>query len=223
MKQRTRCRRAGSRLGLSVVVGLVLCAVLLTAVACAGEPGSSEPGMWKTSFDEAEGWNLSSDPVADVTVADGVLKVHVIAPAQIAWATSSSMWQDCRIAVNATQVAGPVDNEYGILLHMDDDRSFTAFSVSGDGYVRAAHYADGIWSILGSDWAPNEAINVGAATNHLEVVAQNAQLEFWVNDELVLKLDDPDVRSGPIGLYAGAFSEGGVEVTFDDLSVSDIP
>ena len=211
----------GSRIhfrpALLVAVALML---VLGAGGCAGEPASDS---WTTSFDDGEGWNLSSDAVADVGIVDGTLRVHVFSPGQLAWASSQSDWQDCHVEVSATQVSGPIDNEYGILMRMDDDRSFYAFSVSGDGYVRAARYADELWSLLSSDWTPSDAVNQGAATNRLEVIAVGSHFEFRVNDQTVLEVEDPDATSGPIGLYAGAFSEGDVVVAFDDLNVTRTP
>lgn len=204
--------------GLRLAVALAV--VLIGALACGKE---ASPAGWETTFDTDEGWNLSSDPVANVAVADGVLQVHIISPGQIAWAASNATWQDCVVSVKATQISGPADNEYGILLRMDGEGGFTAFSISGDGYARVARYEDGVWSVLGSDWTPTGAINEGVATNRLEVLARDTQLEFRVNDELVSQIEDPEVRQGPIGLYAGAFSEGDVVVAFDDLVVEPAP
>ena len=210
--------RAHCRLALLMAVVLVLGLVGLTG--CAGKRVSDS---WATSFDDDEGWNLSSDAVADVCIADGTLQVRVFSPGQLAWASSQSDWQDCHVEVSATQVSGPIDNEYGILMRMEDDQSFYAFSVSGDGYVRAARYVDGLWSLLGRDWTPSDAVNQGAVTNRLEVIAVGSHFEFRVNDQTVLEVEGPDAKGGPIGLYAGAFSEGDVVVAFDDLYVTQVP
>jgi len=209
---RTYCRPA-----------LLMVVVLMSVLGgggCAGEPASDG---WITSFDDGQGWNLSSDAVADVGIVDGSLQIHVFSPGQLAWASSQTDWQDCHVEVSATQVSGPIDNEYGILMRMDDDQSFYAFSVSGDGYVRAARYADELWSLLSSDWTRSDAVNQGEATNLLEVIAAGSHFEFRVNDQTVLEVEDPDAKGGPIGLYAGAFSEGDVVVAFDDLNVTLAP
>lgn len=212
-RSRAYCRPA-------LLMAVVLASVLAGLSGCAGEPTSDS---WTTSFDDGEGWNLSSDAVADVSLADGTLRVHIFSPGQLAWTSSQSDWQDCHVEVSAAQVSGPIDNEYGILMRMDDDQSFYAFSVSGDGYVRAAWYADGLWSLLGPDWTPSDAVNQGAATNRLEVIAAGTHFEFRVNDQMVLEVEDLDAKGGPIGLYAGAFSEGDVVVAFDDLNVTRAP
>lgn len=213
-----RSSRAYCRLDL--LISVVLALILAGLSGCAGE---LVPDIWDTSFDNGEGWVLSADAVADVSIADGTLQVHVFSPGQLAWASSVSNWKDCRVEVSATQVSGPNDNEYGILMGMDEDESFYAFSVSGDGYVRAAQYSDGLWSLLGPDWMPSAAVNQGAATNRLEVIAVGSRFEFRVNAQTVLEVDASDAKGGAIGLYAGAFSEGDVVVAFDDLSVTLAP
>jgi 3-keto-disaccharide hydrolase len=212
--------RFDSRLALLVTVALVCVVGSLSGCGGAGSPAQES---WITTFDDGAGWNLSSDAVADVSIVDGALQVHIFSPGQLAWTSSQSDWQDCHVEVSATQVSGPVDNEYGILMRMDDDESFYAFSVSGDGYVRAAQYDDGLWSLLSPDWTPSDAVNEGTATNRLEVIAVGPDFEFRVNDQIVLEVQVPDGKGGPIGLYAGAFSEGDVVIAFDDLNVTQAP
>ncbi len=199
-------------------------ALLATAVGCSS---IQESGPWEDAFDDGAGWHLSADAVADVNVADGELVVHVFAPGQIAWAMSERRWSDLRLKVEATHVSGPDDNEYGVLLRMSKTSSgsdaFYAFSISGDGYARIARYEGGTWTVLGSDWVPSPAIHQGEATNLLEVVAQGPAFEFIVNGQSVLETEDTVLKTGGIGVYAGAFAEGGVVVAFDNLQVTPLP
>ncbi|MGC9523668.1 MAG: family 16 glycoside hydrolase [Anaerolineae bacterium] len=193
--------------------------LLLLSVACT--PGQ-QGGPWEATFDDATGWRLNSDAVAEVTIEDGSLHIDVLQPGQVAWAATEMAWADLRLEVDATQVAGPHDNEYGVLLRMTGDERFYAFSISGDGYVRAARYAEGEWTVIGPDWAPSDAVNQGEATNHLEVVAEGPAFEFSVNGVSVLEVEDAALERGSVGLYAGAFGEGGVEVAFDDLRITPL-
>lgn len=213
-------------LGLQVGLRLCMLALILpwVAVGCAATP---ESGAWDEGFDDEVGWHLSADAVADVTVIEGALVVHVFEPGQVAWATSERRWGDVHLAVEATHVSGPHDNEYGVLIRMSQGSSgsdtFYAFSVSGDGYARIARYGGGAWTVLGSDWTPSPAIHQGEATNLLEVVAKGPTLEFLVNGQPVLQTEDTALKTGNIGVYAGAFAEGGVVVAFDNLQVNPLP
>jgi hypothetical protein len=169
---------------------------------------------------------VGSDAIADVSVAEGRLLIHVFEPGQVAWASTLREWGDVRLEVTATQVAGPMDNEYGVLLRMDGDQHFYAFSISGDGYARAARYDEGGWTLLGSDWTSSEAIHQGEASNLLVVVAQGDAFEFLVNDQSIIQVQADEgaaLESGNVGLYAGAFGTGDVVVAFDDLHITPLP
>ena len=96
------------------------------------------------------------------------------------------------------------------------------FSISGDGYARAAWYNSGTWNLLGSDWIPSDAIHQGAATNVLELEARGTTFVFSVNGTQVLQVEDAELAKGDIGLYAGAFNEADVVVDFDNLEVQPL-
>lgn len=199
------------------LMGLVLC--LVGTAACA----SHESAAWSEPFDTPGDWHLSADATANVAVQDGCLRVRVFEVGQVAWASAGRTYGDSRLTVEATQVSGPADNEYGVLVRMQDDQHFYAFSVSGDGYVRAARYNGASWIILGADWSPSDAVNQGEATNVLEVEVTGATFIFRVNDAQVLQIEDATYTKGDIGLYAGTFSEGDVVITFDNLEVQPLP
>ncbi len=199
--------------------GLVLCLILVGMAACAAR----ESAAWSEPFDAPGDWHLSADAAADVAVQDGSLRVHVFEVGQVAWASADRTYSDFRLTVEATQVSGPADNEYGILVRMQDDQHFYAFSISGDGYVRAARLNGASWIILGPDWAPSDAVHQGAATNVLEVEATGTTFIFRVNGVEVLQVEDATYAKGDTGLYAGTFSEGDVVITFDNLEVQPLP
>lgn len=196
---------------------------LLVLTVGAGCAAASPAQPWQEDFESGDAWRLSSDAVAEVTVADGELRIHVLQPGQVAWASTERIWTDLHVAVDATQVSGPMDNEYGVLIRMDEDDHFYAFSISGDGYARVARFEDGAWNVLGPDWTPVEAIRQGTATNHLEVIAEGTAFEFRVNEAVVAQVEDETLQRGHLGLYAGAFGEGGVMVAFDNLTVEPVP
>ncbi|MGC9348357.1 MAG: hypothetical protein ACP5JG_09495 [Anaerolineae bacterium] len=200
----------------------VLCGLLWLSmgVSCAA---TSPAESWDEDFESADAWRLGSDAVADVAVTGGQLQIHVLQPGQVAWASTEQTWADLHVAVDAMQVSGPVDNEYGVLIRMDADDHFYAFSISGDGYARVARFQDGAWSVLGPDWTPVAAIREGMATNHLEVIAAGNTFEFRVNEQVVAQVGDEALQKGRLGLYAGAFGEADVVVAFDNLHVEPVP
>jgi hypothetical protein len=214
-----RKRRQGSHRS-SIRLSLLLVAVLISACA---SPSQAPAEPWRVTFDDDTGWVANSDAIADVTVAEGRLRIHVYNAGQIAWASSEGSWGDFDLRVDATQISGPHDNEYGVLIRMKDDQHFLAFSISGDGYARVARYENGRWTVVGPDWIPSDAVLQGEATNRLEVIARGSTFDFRVNDITVLQVEDATLTEGRIGVYAGAFNEGDVVVAFDNLDIDPIP
>ncbi|MBN1486781.1 MAG: hypothetical protein JW981_04015 [Anaerolineae bacterium] len=195
---------------------------VLALVVLNGCSGAVEP--WNEPFDTVGDWQLESDASASVEITGGRLLINILVPGQIAWASIEERpLSDFRLTVEAAQEAGPMDNEYGVLLRMEDDVRFYAFSVSGDGYVRIALYENEQWTLLGQDWTASDAVHQGMATNVLGVDANGEQLTFSVNGEVVAQLSDATLTKGGIGLYAGAFNEAGVEVAFDNLQIEPLP
>lgn len=296
------------------------------------------PLPWSDGFsDPASGWLAESDATAEVSYHDGVMRILVKAPDSLAWASAGRAFGDFHLTVEATQVGGPDDNEYGVLvtrvdaisrfyvlvssvvmgvmalagavvalrlegrtyivlgvivilsavvglgvsqerqglfvlapcvavlilalgvlagalislararerdvrrlcvlgasvliallavftllrlLRLEGDDPIYCFSISGDGYQQVRRYDGDTWETLGPEWAKSEAIRMGEATNRLEIVCRGGQMSFLVNGVQVAQVEDPDYLRGDIGLYAGSFSEPGVEIHFDDVRVT---
>jgi len=187
-----------------------------TFIACTAKP----PAQYSETFESAGKWSTSVDAVAEVGVADGEMQIHVFAPGQSAWSTYEVEYKNVTVSVDTRVLDGPLDNEYGILIHQQDEQAFLAFSLSADGYVRAAKYQDAMWQVLGADWMPVDVIRQGQAENYISVTANEGHYSFSINDEIVLEIEDSSFRKGRIGLYAGSLTEGGVVVAFDNLEVN---
>ncbi len=196
-----------------------LITVLVASVVLAACSGG-EPLPWADDFsDAASGWQTDQDSSAEVTYQDGTMRVLVKSPNSLAWAAAKRTFSDFHLTVEATQMAGPDDNEYGVLVRMQDPDHFYRFSISGDGYYLISKYDGSEWHNLTGDWTISEAIHRGAATNVLEVICKGARMTFIVNGVQLALGEDADYASGDIGLYAGTFFEPGVEVRFDNLRV----
>lgn len=176
---------------------------------------------WDDDFSEPGNWQAESDAAAQVEVQDGVMRVYIAAPNQLAWASNGREFSDFSLTVEAAQVAGPDDNEYGVLVRMEDTDHFYRFSISGDGYYMVSKYDGEVWESLNGDWAISDAIQTGTATNLLKVVCQGATMIFFVNGEQLVQIDDADYSRGDVALYAGSFFEPEVEVHFDNLRVEE--
>jgi hypothetical protein len=196
---------------------LFILSLVALLVACGGEQLP-----WSDDFaDPDSGWQTESDASAEIGYHEGVMRTLVNVPNRLAWASAGREFSDLHLTVEATQIAGPDDNEYGALVRMRDTDHFYCFSISGDGYYRVSKYDDGKWVALSGDWTPSDAIQTETATNLLEVVCQGATMTLLVNGVTLAQVEDGSYPRGDVGLYAGTFFEPGVEVHFDNLSVME--
>jgi hypothetical protein len=171
--------------------------------------------------DPGSGWDVfdEDDTVADY--ADGEYSIGVYQDNYVAWGNPEDQeFTNFEVEVDARQVEGPLDNNFGILVrYQPDDDNFYWFQISADGYYSVDMMQAGEWVGL-VDWVESEVINQGiGATNHLKVVCDRNQFSLYVNGIYLTGVSDATFDSGNIGLAAGTFDEPGVVVTFDNLRV----
>lgn len=208
----------------------VLTLFIITACTSGGSkssnpsaPSAFTPLPFVDNFDNpASGWKTSADDSIKIQYQNGALNFTLEALNQIAWSTPNQKFSDFTLEVEATQLDGPDDNGYGVIVRYVDDRNFYRLDISGDGYFDVLKFKDGVWIKL-QDWTESAAIQPGATTNHLRVVAQSNRFTFSINNQVVHTFIDDDFRQGDIGLSAGTFFDhAGVHVSFDNLQVSGV-
>jgi hypothetical protein len=198
---------------------LLMAGMILTACGPA-----LTPLPYADDFSTADGgWKTASDEAIKIEVQDGALHFTIDDLDTIAWSTpKDKRFGDFVLDVDATQVAGPNDNTYGVIFRYQDDRNFYRFDISGDGYFAVFKRKDGAWSKV-QDYVESAAVTQGNATNPLQVIAQGNQFTFNVNGETVKTFSASDFSSGNIGLTAGTlFENAGVHIAFDNLTVSEV-
>ncbi len=200
-----------------------LLTIVLLVSACAASSALT-PLPYADNFDNpGSGWKTVNDPIIQVQYQDSALHFRIDDLDQIAWSTPKGRrFGDFTLDVDATQVEGPDDNSYGVIMRYVDDRNFYRMDISGNGYIDVLKYKAGKWIKL-QDWTESTAIKTGAAANHLQVIAKGNQFTFKVNGQTVATFTDDEFKQGNIGLTAGTlFDQAGVHVAFDNLTVSEV-
>ncbi len=124
------------------------------------------------------------------------------------------------LQVDAQQVSGDNDNEYGLVYGYQDDDNFYEVAISGDGYVGFFAKQRGRWETI-SAFRESEAINQGNAVNLLRLEVKAGALQLYVNGELALRGFDTRLSEGLIGFGCGAFGQPFLHCSFDNLRVWD--
>lgn len=137
------------------------------------------------------------------------------------WSVAGKNFTDAVVEVETYQVAGPDNNNYGLILRYQDDDNFYSFEISGDGYYTFGKSVEGqYYSII--PWRESVAINLGQAANVLRVEVVGRDFTLYINDELVDAAIDSEFSGGDIGLLAGTYEETGTHISFDNLKVWEV-
>jgi hypothetical protein len=166
------------------------------------------------------GWTQTVNEHGSLGYSDGAYRMLVQSPGFDLWAVSGQAFKDVQIEVDATRLAGPLSNRFGLVCRFKDSANFYMFIISSDGYYAIGKLKNGTASLLGQEMmASNQYILQGNATNHLRFDCIGNTLRGSVNDQLIAITSDNDYSNGDAGLITGTFDESGVEVSFDDFRV----
>ena len=136
------------------------------------------------------------------------------------WTTAGRSFDDVRIEVDALQYSGPQENRLGVICRYHDDHNYYFFVISTDGYYAIGKVKEGVQTLLGQNaMRYSSAIQTGVAINHLRAECQGSTLRFYINDSPVALVDDLDFTDGDVGLLAGTFDQGELDVLFDNFQV----
>jgi hypothetical protein len=184
------------------------------------------PTPYPVLFEDSEFTNTcNTDSTTDVErfVENGQFNIRILTPSYVAWTKCTQVeYADFVMDVDATQVSGPDNNIYGVIFRYGlDAKEFYTFLISGDGfYVFTVDGVDREEPEILVDWIESSAINKGAQTNRIKVIAVGGNMKYYVNDQLLGEVQDTRFTTGTVGFFTGSLEEGGVQVSFDNLKIS---
>jgi hypothetical protein len=183
----------------------------------------TRPGeaLYRDDFsDPVNGWPQSVSENGTLGYADNTYQMLVQSAGYDLRAVSGQVFGNVRIEVDATRLAGPMDNRFGLICHFQDMNNYYVFIISSDGYYAIGKIRNGAAILLGQEMmAYSAAILQGSGSNHLRFDCVGDSLTGYVNGQLIAITNDADFSSGDAGLIAGAFDETGVYVSFDNFLV----
>lgn len=166
------------------------------------------------------GWPRSSMDYKVTDYQDGFYHIWVKDPNMDVWALPSLFYEDVIIEVDTYWGAGPFDNDFGVICRYQDADNFYFGAISSDGYAAIFHMQGGSYSVLGTDaMEPYTSIVQGDALNHIRLDCIGDSLTLFVNGWRLITANDSSLTSGNVGLVAGTFDEGGVDIYFDNFTV----
>ncbi len=170
----------------------------------------------------SSGWDQVNEDFKITDYANGGYRMWLDETQYDIWANPSEYFSGpVSIEVDVRKVAGPEDNDFGIICNYQDLDNFYVGLVSSDGYAVIMKRQDGSAEYISDDQMISvDGINSGSANNHIRFVCDNGDLTLYANGNQVAYVFDNSFTSGDVGLQVGTFDEGGVDLLFDNFVVS---
>lgn len=260
---------AGLVLGLLIVGAVAVALALLTGWIERPVP-DPEPGalLYATTFDAAGGeWDTYQGrdaaqivPVAEldpqaVAASPGALEGQVLLvtygspySSEGVFSALDRTYRDFDLRVTAQMIAGPLDNQYGVIFRYRDPDNYYGFLVGGDienvGWYALVKVQGGVLEWV-SNWGTSEHVHAGNRANEIRVVAVDDTFQFFVNghlmplcfkgenatsmwvdgacftDDVATTYQDAEFTQGQVALMAGHSIDVStpVVVAFDDVVI----
>ncbi len=208
---------------LSILALGVLACDLSTALPSAVSSSGSHNVLFQDDFsDPTSGWSVSNETDRVIAYQDGGLRFFVNQAHYDYWSVPGLNFSDVHIDADATKLAGPDDNDLGILCRYRDQNNFYGFLISSDGYYGISKMKNGEHTLIGMDgMRVSQTIQTGQATNHIRADCIGSTLALYVNGEKLYEVQDADFTSGDVGLLVGTFDQPGADVRFNNFVVTE--
>jgi hypothetical protein len=171
--------------------------------------------------DASGGWSTLNADNRYIGIQDGALRILVNEAKFDLWSTPGLKFGDVHVDVDATQNAGPQDNDFGVICRYQDENNFYGFLISSDGYYGISKMKNGEHAIIGADgMLVSESLQKAGKTNHIRADCVGHTLSLSVNGKKLIDVQDEDFTDGDVGLVAGTFETPGTDISFTNFSVT---
>ena len=199
-----------------IIVLLSSCTSLPISAVSNAHPGDI---LYQEQFENnATGWARIANDNGIMDYDGGGYRILVRQPRLNVWSTSEKDFGDVRLEADLIKLHGPDENRMGLICRYQGG-NYYFFVISNDGYYVIGKFIGGLTLLLGqTEMQTSDAIQAGSM-NHLRADCIGDKLTFYINFTEVASATDTDLPSGDVGLVAGAFTEPGVDVLFDNFVV----
>jgi hypothetical protein len=213
---------------------IIIIVLSLAALACqlpgltarSTDPAVNTPSpkaLFTDDFsDPSSGWDRVEDTEGTNDYQDGGYRILVNKSNWYFWSNPGLQFTDVVIDVDARKIAGPDENDFGVICRYKDEQNFYFFTVGNDGYYGISKIINGEEVLVGMDQMQfnDSAIKLQGAANHLTAECVGDRLTLTVNGTVLADVKDTDLTSGDVGLLAGTYDTTGVDILFDNFVVT---
>jgi hypothetical protein len=173
------------------------------------DPPRAGPLLWQEDFKaDLDRWQFVTTGGATLALQDGVLAATFTAPDQLAFAVTEAPPGNFTLEVAAAQTAGESGSvRYGLMFDWQDETSYSAVLVNGNGYAEAYRQAGAVRA----EWFPFAQwphLLYGMEANRVRVDVRDANLSVRINDELLLEREVTGRSAAKLGVLARSVGPG---------------
>lgn len=137
------------------------------------------------------------------------------------WSTPGYKFKNMKIDTDVIKVSGPDNNAFGVICRFVDAENYYAFLMSSDGYAGILRVLEGEYTLLNAntmEYTP--VILQSEALNKISATCNETNLSLMINGEVIFDVQDQSFETGDVGLMVSSYDEPGVDILFDNLTVS---
>jgi len=182
----------------------------------------TQPGdklFWDDFSDSSGHWPQVSGLNGSSGIANGAYQIQVLSAQHEILATPGHIFRDVQVEADATRLAGPAQNLFGLVCRSSNSEAFYFFAISSDGYFGLGKVKKARVTLLGQKMMAYSPAILQGNPNHLRFDCIGQTLKGSVNGQAIATGQDADFSSGEVGLLAGALDSPGVGVAFDNFVV----
>jgi hypothetical protein len=216
-------RNGLSALAIIGIVAVMLVVLIATGIGIAAALGHGTQGQYASDFkDSLDGSTSAAWPSTGGCYYQG--SAYHASPANaghsIYCESPAGSVSDFDTSVTVSQVAGPLDQEYGLGFRHAISGSYDVFLITSDGHAEFSKLFGGQWIQITHDWQPTR-FNRGLNTkNSLRVVGHGSTFSFYVNGAELGQVQDSTYARGTVGVFSGEY---GVDAAYTNFEVKGNP
>jgi len=176
--------------------------------------------LFQDEFDvSTTGWDRLANEGSIMDYFEGGFRILVQHPNLNFWSTPQKNYGDVRVEADVLKLAGPDENRMGLMCRYQGG-NYYFFIISNDGYYAIGKFIKGQATLLGQSEMQESPVVQPNMINRLRADCIGSSLTFYLNGKKLALVQDGELKSGDIGVLAGAFSQPGVDVSFDHFVVT---
>lgn len=182
---------------------------------------SNQQVLYYDSFsDPNSGWIVSRGEEGQTGYLEGQWRISVDQANYDLWSNPGATFDNVKIEVDATKLAGEESNRFGLQCRYQDVDNYYFAVISSDGYYGIGKVVNGVQTFFGAGGMQvTDKVYAHSTTNHIRLDCVGPRLSLYVNGDYVDAVDDADLSTGDVGLLAGTFDKPGTVVAFDNFTV----